>query len=309
MRSLATRKRIIAAVLLTLAALGCGYLIGVSRMPDDSLYAPAGVAASSAMAIAPSSIRVLYSLDAKENDKEIIRLIAAARDHIYFAMYEFTLTDIADALVAAKKRGVAVYGLVDAGESVKSYDAPVIAKLRANGIPVETEHHADGSGIMHIKAIVTDSAYALGSYNWTASATKENDELLEIGTDPSVRKAYESILKRLFDEYGKTAHAAPAPSGGVYDYTEAPAHIGEHASVHGVLIAAYVSASGTLFLDFCKRYDSCPFSSVIFADDAKKFGDLSKDEGRAITVTGLITSYNGRAEIKLSDPSQLAITG
>lgn len=296
--------RAVGALAIALLAGGVGYNAG------NSSTAPAAVGNSGATLPAPAanSIRVLYSLDAKQNDKEIISLIDAAHSHIYFAIYEFTLRDVADALVAAKKRGIEVRGLVDAGESANSYDKPIIDELTAAGIPIETEKHADGNGIMHIKAIVTDQAYALGSYNWTGSATSENDELLEIGTDPALRQTYESILLRLLEKYkgNAAASAAASVSGGTYDYTEASAHIGEYASVRGTLVDAYTSKSGTVFLDFCKSYKACPFSAVIFADDVAKFKNLSSYEGQVITVTGKITSYQNQPEIVLSDPNQIA---
>jgi hypothetical protein len=247
-------------------------------------------------------------LDQKQNDREIIALIDAAKDHVYFAIYTFTLPSIADALVAAKKRGVDVRGIVDSGQSRDSYGKPIITKLLAAGISVVTEKHATGNGIMHIKTLVTESAYATGSYNWTNSATTINDEVLEIGTDPALRQAYENILKKLLDAYaGNTAAAnAAAPvSIGTIDYTDASAHVGDLASVRGTLVKAYTSASGTVFLDFCKNYKTCPFSGVIFADDAKQFDDLAKLAGKTITLTGKISSYQGKAEIVLSDPSQL----
>lgn len=292
------------ALVLALAAGGVGYAAG-----GNGAKASVSIPAQTVSAPPAGSTRVVYSLDQKQNDKEIIALIDAAKSRISFAMYEFTLRDIADALVAAKKRGVEVRGLVDAGESANSYDKPIIAELVAAGIPVETERHADGNGIMHIKAIVTDSAYALGSYNWTGSATTENDEILEIGTDPTLRQMYENILKKLFIAYQGTnaaASAAAPVSIGTIDYTNAPAHIGETASVRGTLIDAYTSASGTVFLDFCKNYKTCPFSGVIFADDAKKFGDLSRYAGTTITLTGKISSYQDKAEVVLSDPHQIS---
>ncbi|MBU6388381.1 hypothetical protein KGQ72_00660 [Patescibacteria group bacterium] len=291
------------ALMLAFTAGGAGYMAGGSGMQTNVSIPAQTVAAPQA-----GTTRVIYSLDQKQNDKEIVALITAAKTKIYFAIYEFTLRDIADALVAAKKRGVDVRGLVDAGESANSYDKPIIAELAGAGIPMETEKHADGNGIMHIKALVTDSAYASGSYNWTGSATTENDEILEIGTDPALRQAYENILTKLLDAYkGNAAAGAAAPvSTGTIDYTDAPAHIGEYASVRGTLVDAYTSASGTVFLDFCKSYKTCPFSGVIFADDAKAFGDLSRLAGQTVTLTGKISSYQGKAEIVLSDPSQIA---
>lgn len=293
------------AFVLVLAAGGVGYAAGGS----GAQAAPVSIPAQTVTAPPASTTRVIYSLDQKQNDKEIIALIDGAKSHIYFAIYEFTLKDIADALVAAKKRGVEVRGLIDSGEGANSYDRPIIAELLDAGISVVTEKHADGNGIMHIKAIVTDSAYALGSYNWTGSATTENDEILEIGTDPALRQTYENILTKLLNAYkGNTAAAnAAAPiSIGTIAYTDAPAHIGSVASVRGTLVDAYTSASGTVFLDFCKSYKGCPFSGVIFADDVKKFGDLSKYADTSITLTGKISSYQGTAEVVLSDPSQLS---
>lgn len=295
--------RLGAATVLALAAGGGGYILGGSNAPT----APQ-IPAQNVVAPAAGTTRVLYSLDAKQNDQEIIALINGAQHHIYFAIYEFTLDDVADALVAAKTRGVDVEGLVDAGEAAGSYDKPIIEKLQAAGIPVEEEKHPDGNGIMHIKAIVTDSAYAIGSYNWTGSATTENDELLEIGTSPDLVAAYTGILQKLISAYAGNAalSGAASVSVGTIDYTDAGENIGSQASVRGTLVDSYTSKSGTVFLDFCASYKACPFSGVIFADDAKKFGDLSSLAGTAITLTGSISSYQGQAEMILSSPSQIS---
>ncbi|MDP2665367.1 MAG: phospholipase D-like domain-containing protein [bacterium] len=299
--------RIIAALVLALAAGGAGYGVGTGNAANQ--IASVAIPAQTISAVPTGSVRILYSLDQKQNDKEIIALIDAAKNHIYFAIYTFTLPSIADALVAAKKRGVLVKGIVDSEQSSNSYGAPIIAKLQAAGISVVAEKHATGNGIMHIKTLVTESAYATGSYNWTKSATTINDEILEIGTDPALRQAYENILKKLLDAYrgnSAAAGAAATVSIGVIDYTQAGAHVGEYASVRGTLVEAYTSASGTVFLDFCTNYKTCPFSGVIFADDAKSFGDLSKLAGQTVTLTGKISSYQGKAEIVLSEVSQLS---
>jgi hypothetical protein len=293
--------RALVALLIAIAAGGAGY---VAHEPGVTPYVPTVTVA----APAPGSVRVLYSLSEMQNDKEIIALIEGAGSYIYFAIYTFTLPSIADALVAAKERGVAVYGIIDSEQAQSGYGAPIAEKLVAAGIPVRTEKHRDGNGIMHIKAIVTESAYAIGSYNWTKSATTINDEILEVGTDPTLRAAYENILKTLYEAYAGTnaaAKAAAPVSGGTYDYTEAKEHVGEYASVRGTLIEAYTSKSGTVFLDFCENYKNCSFSAVIFADDVKRFGNLAGYEGSEVTVTGKIKLYEGRAEIVLESPDQL----
>ena len=143
-------------------------------------------------------IRVYYNRD-RELNKEIIQLTRQADKFVYFAIYTFTRNDIKDALLAAKYRGLDVRGVTDR-EQYQNTDLQkkIIDELRSNGIPVAEQDHM---GIMHLKAIVTDKAYASGSYNWTSAATNLNDEVLEIGADPAIRQQYESVLKELLAKY------------------------------------------------------------------------------------------------------------
>ncbi len=190
--------RLGAAVALVAASGVLGALIHAAQTPPQ---APP-VSIPETTIVEPSgTTRVIYNLDQKKNDQELVALINAATSRVYFAIYTFTLGDVADALVAAKARGVEVRGLVDRGQSEQSFEKPLIEKLRVAGIPLMTEDHHGRGGIMHIKLLVTDRAYALGSYNWTASATTKNDEILEIGTDPTLRATYEKILAKLFATY------------------------------------------------------------------------------------------------------------
>jgi len=145
--------------------------------------------------VAAPDIRVLYSLDEKQNDRALVSAIGAAGKYVYFAIYEFTKENIADALVDAKRRGLDVEGIMDAGQSQNSGQARIVSKLKDAGIPIEFQKHP--KGIMHMKLLVTDRAYALGSYNWTESATVSNDEILEIGSAEPLREEYLSIMKKV----------------------------------------------------------------------------------------------------------------
>jgi phosphatidylserine/phosphatidylglycerophosphate/cardiolipin synthase-like enzyme len=160
------------------------------------VFVTAMIAARIAIARYDSQFRVVYSLDRRNTDSEIIRLVNQADHYAYFAVYYFSKTDIADALIRARQRGLDVRGITDAAASLDT-NKNVVQTLRAAGITVETQKHQDG--IMHMKAIVTDKAYASGSYNWTASATEANDEVLEIGTDKSVHDQYLSIIKKVLE--------------------------------------------------------------------------------------------------------------
>jgi phosphatidylserine/phosphatidylglycerophosphate/cardiolipin synthase-like enzyme len=148
--------------------------------------------------ITVGNFHVFYSLDRRANDREVIRLIDAADTYAYFGIYEFTKRDIADALLRAKARGVSVRGILDRGQSEDGAQAAIVANLKDAGIPIEFQRHT--RGIMHLKLIVTDHAYALGSYNWTSAATLLNDEVLEVGDAEPLREQYLDILKKVLAE-------------------------------------------------------------------------------------------------------------
>ncbi len=143
-------------------------------------------------------VSVYYNQHIKAN-QQIIDAILDADQYVYFAIYTFTRPDIKDALLGAKHRGLTVIGLTDKQQMEKiDLQKDIIKELRAADIPVYTQNH---QAIMHLKTLVTDHAYVSGSYNWTASATTSNDEVLEVGRDEQIRRQYEQVLKTLFDLY------------------------------------------------------------------------------------------------------------
>jgi phosphatidylserine/phosphatidylglycerophosphate/cardiolipin synthase-like enzyme len=143
-------------------------------------------------------INVYYNQDHALN-AEIINQIKNADKFVYFSVYTFTRQDIASALLAAKYRGLTVIGLTDQQQYQSAAgQKTLINSLRDAGVPVYEQDH---SGIMHTKVLVTDKAYASGSYNWTSSATNINDEILEVGYDQAIRQQYQSILEELFKKY------------------------------------------------------------------------------------------------------------
>jgi len=91
------------------------------------------------------------------------------------------------------------------------------------------------------------------------------------------------------------------------NYTEAPEHVGEYAFVAGRVDHVYTSKKGTIFINFCPDYKTCPFGAVIFGSNAYKFPKPNQYEGKTVEITGLIKTYQGLAEIILDDPGQIKI--
>jgi hypothetical protein len=93
--------------------------------------------------------------------------------------------------------------------------------------------------------------------------------------------------------------------GPCVDITAAGPLVGQPGCVTGRILRVYTSRNGNTFLDFCADYKSCPFTSVVFAEDRAKFGDLGALKGRKVELRGLVTDYQGRAEIIIRDQDQI----
>jgi hypothetical protein len=91
---------------------------------------------------------------------------------------------------------------------------------------------------------------------------------------------------------------------------EAASHVGENATVCGLVASARYAAQATAaptFLDFGKPYPNQIFTAIIFGSDRAKFEapELSLRE-KQVCVTGALFLYQGKPEIVLRDPKQLS---
>jgi hypothetical protein len=91
---------------------------------------------------------------------------------------------------------------------------------------------------------------------------------------------------------------------------EAAGHVGENATVCGVVASATYAAqvpTAPTLLNFGKPYPNQIFTAVIFGSDRKKFGtpEILLRE-KEVCVTGGIFLYHGEPEMILRDPKQLS---
>jgi phosphatidylserine/phosphatidylglycerophosphate/cardiolipin synthase-like enzyme len=105
--------------------------------------------------------------------KELVDFIGSAKSYVHVQAFSFTSWDIADALVAAHKRGVKVVALFDKSLFKAPYNKKTKFLQRA-GINVRLD---PADNIAHNKVlIVDDSAVETGSFNYTYSAQHFNAE-------------------------------------------------------------------------------------------------------------------------------------
>ena len=161
---------------LTITILSCLLLAppALARQSTQSAFSPS-----------PQAIRLVQ------------RTISKAEQSVDVAAYSFTSYKIADALIAAHNRGVAVRILLDKGQGKRHYKA--IEDLQAAGIPIRINHHY---AIMHNKYIIIDSkTVETGSFNYTQNAELHNAEnVIVIKNNKKLAKSYMQDWQKLWDE-------------------------------------------------------------------------------------------------------------
>jgi len=116
----------------------------------------------------------------------ILDEIASAQHSIRVQAYSFTSRDIADALIAASKRGVDVAVIFDKSQTSERYS--VLGDLGDAHMPVFIDYCC---AIAHNKVIIIDEHRLLtGSYNFTKAAESKNAENLLILDDTLLAKSY-----------------------------------------------------------------------------------------------------------------------
>src|SRR6185436_6079146 len=113
---------------------------------------------------------------------------------IHFMTFSYTEDKISDAMIAKTKAGLVVRGVFEtqnAGGSGADF-----GRLKAGGVDVLQDGNCY---ILHHKVIVIDERTVItGSYNFTNSAERDNDENLVIVDDPNLARAYLDEFERAY---------------------------------------------------------------------------------------------------------------
>lgn len=129
------------------------------------------------------SVEVAFS-PADDPERVLVGVIEAARHTLHVQAYAFTSRNVANALVAAHRRGVRVEVLADARMNQRER-GNAIPLLLAAGVPVayETAYAAAHNKVVLADADGPDCAVVTGSYNFTWSAANRNAENLIVLRD------------------------------------------------------------------------------------------------------------------------------
>jgi cardiolipin synthase len=103
----------------------------------------------------------------------VMRALAGARRFVFIEMYVLTDHQALEDLVAAARRGVAVFVLLDPGQDLNQ---AALVRIRAGG--GAARFYRSSGEKLHAKAMVVDGAEIIvGSANWTRSGFTRNHEL------------------------------------------------------------------------------------------------------------------------------------
>ncbi|MHB8666286.1 MAG: phospholipase D family nuclease [Burkholderiales bacterium] len=128
----------------------------------------------------------------------IVACIRQAKQQILVQAFSFTSRALANALIAANRRGVEVRVLADR-EQTFGGEASRIPELARAGIPValEVRYQSAHNKVMVIDAGSADAAVITGSYNWTYAAQYKNAEnVLILRHNPDIANAYAANWRR-----------------------------------------------------------------------------------------------------------------
>lgn len=127
--------------------------------------------------------------------RAIVRRIEGAQRSLDVCVFTITDDRLADALIAAQARGVAVRIVTD-NEKADDYGSDV-DRLERAGLAVRVDRSPFH---MHHKFAIVDGATLLnGSYNWTRGASRDNLENLVISGDPRLVGPFAGQFERLWN--------------------------------------------------------------------------------------------------------------
>ncbi len=173
----------------TAAIASFAFALGVaasSRFSFPSLTAVPGASRS-----VPQSIEAHFSPRGGCTET-VVEELGRAKRTVFVQAYSFTSKEIAAALVAAARRGVAVQVILDKSQRTEKYSSADFVS-RA-GIPtyIDAKH-----AIAHNKIMVIDSEVVItGSFNFTKAAEGSNAENLLVISDPRLAERYTENFKK-----------------------------------------------------------------------------------------------------------------
>ncbi len=174
------------------------YTTEFNEMFVQNLFGPDAGAATpnSGMTIDSTPVEIYFSPD-DGAAAQILTLLQAAQESIYFMTYSFTANNLGGTIRQHAADGLLVAGVMDDGQ-INSNQGTEYDLFKQAGLDVRRDGNA---GQMHHKVIIIDRSIVItGSYNFTASAEEYNDENVVIIHNADVAAQYLAEYQRVFEQ-------------------------------------------------------------------------------------------------------------
>lgn len=176
------------AILVALCCLGMGVAVPAAAFQA----APANPAGQAGVMVATGTVQVMFTPD-EDASRVIEQAIHTARYQILVQAFSFTHRRIAEALIAARHRGIDVRVLADRDQTDR-IPTSKIANMAARGVPVfiDSKHASAHNKVMVIDAGKPDAVLVTGSFNFTQAAQYNNAEnVLVMRNNPLLTERYQ----------------------------------------------------------------------------------------------------------------------
>lgn len=146
----------------------------------------------------PKGIQYAFSQESQHPEKLLNQVIQNAQKTLDIAIFSITEKSIVQSILDAKARGVAVRIITDEDQSDGKGQKAVLEKFKNAGIPIKMDHH---SGYMHLKVTIADQkTVTTGSFNYSASAVRRNDEVLVVIPDDTMAKQWTKVFEDMWED-------------------------------------------------------------------------------------------------------------
>jgi len=95
---------------------------------------------------------------------------------------------------------------------------------------------------------------------------------------------------------------------GALSTNEAKSHVGQNATVCGIVVSIDYGGGGRTFIYFDKAWPHEVFTATIWVEDWRKFSPSPRSwKGKQVCATGVIRFYYGSPDILLKSPGQITL--
>ncbi|MDO8339648.1 MAG: phospholipase D-like domain-containing protein [Candidatus Burarchaeum sp.] len=174
-----------------------GILVGAGFIMFIARYSPATTQLpflSEQQSPPPASCPQVTPIFSPNGEDEVISLISSASSTLDLEVYAFSYELLADELIKAKERGIAVRVLLEPSLSGNNPNLATAETLRDGGVEVRW---ADPSRTNHAKFLIIDGRRVLvGSHNWSWHAMNTNREASLLVEDSATVREFEDAFEK-----------------------------------------------------------------------------------------------------------------